>query len=283
MERTLYIDGLGLWTPALPGWATARAALRGETPAAADPAPGPGTPVRRPAPALLGANERRRAPDTVLLALEVASQALAGSGHDAAGLASVFASAHGDLPTTDALCRTLAADPQALSPTRFHHSVHNAASGYWAIASGSHAASTALAAGEHSFGAGLLEAATQCAADGAPVLLVALDTEACGALASANRSRGQLALALLLAPRRSGASHWALRWWLQPAADRHEEPPASAAARALAANAMAPALPLFEALAGGRPARRTLPLSASTRLELQLEPLAAALAPAAAA
>jgi hypothetical protein len=56
-------------------------------------------------------------------------------------------------------------DPLALSPTRFHHSVHNAASGYWAMASHSMAASTALSAFQNSFAAGLLEAATQCAAD----------------------------------------------------------------------------------------------------------------------
>ena len=106
---------------------------------------------------MLAANERRRAPVTVLLALEVASAAVAASGHAAATLASVFTSAHGDLPITDTLCRTLAEQPLALSPTRFHHSVHNAASGSWAMASGSHAASTALAAGGHSFAAGLLE------------------------------------------------------------------------------------------------------------------------------
>ena len=98
----------------------------------------------RPAPALLAANERRRAPDTVLVALEVASQALLHAGFSAADssedsaedsasphdLASVFVSSHGDLPITDALCTTLASNPRLLSPTRFHHSVHNAASGY---------------------------------------------------------------------------------------------------------------------------------------------------------
>ena len=63
----------------------------------------------------------------------------ADAGHDAAALASVFTSAHGDLPIIDALCTTLAGDPLLLSPTRFHHSVHNAASGYWAIGSGSRA------------------------------------------------------------------------------------------------------------------------------------------------
>lgn len=256
----LHIDGLALWAPSLPGWDAARAALRGAACVAADPAP-------RPTPALLAANERRRAPDTVLLALEVASAAVSGSGHDAQDLASVFTSAHGDLPITDALCRTLAQDPLLLSPTRFHHSVHNAASGYWAIASGSRAASTALSAQAHSFGAGLLEAACLCVADARPVLLVACDTGACGALASVNRSRGLLGLALVLSPWRGPASRWAMDWALQPGAV--DVPPLrSAAARALADNATAPGLPLFEALAGDAPQR--LALSAGDVLALQI-------------
>ena len=263
---TLYIDGIAFWSPALPGWPLARDVLRGQA-APQDP------PAARPAPALLAANERRRASDSVLLALEVAGHALAASGHEAAATASVFTSAHGDLAITDALCQTLARDPLALSPTRFHHSVHNAASGYWAIASGSRAASTALAAFEHSFAAGLLEAASQCAADGAPVLLVGSDTAACGALASSNRSRGWLAVALVLSPQRGTASRWALEWSMnsgttRPAALR------TATAQSLADNAMADALPLFEALAADRPAALALRVSSACYLALQLRPLA---------
>lgn len=269
--RTLYIDGIAFWAPALPGWPLARAALRGEA-TATEPA------ARRPAPTLLAANERRRAPDAVLLALEVASAALAASGHAGADLASVFTSTHGDLPITDAMCRTLADNPLLLSPTRFHHAVHNAASGYWAIGSGSHAASTALAAGAHSFAAGLLEAACQSAADDIPVLLAGHDTEAVGPLASVNRSRGLLAVALVLAPRRSAASSWALRWALQDGAAA--TPLRSDAARALAGNALADALPLFEALAADTAATLTLPLSQTQQLALALTPLREAALPA---
>jgi hypothetical protein len=259
--RRCYIDGFALWTPALPGWQAAAPALRG----------GPAlTPVAsRPAPALLAANERRRAPDSVLLALEVAAEALAASGRKASEVATVFASAHGDLPITDALCKTLAADPKLLSPTRFHHSVHNAASGYWAIGSGSPAASTALAAADHSFATGLLEALTQCAADAQPVMLVAYDTEATGALRSVNSSRGLLAVALLLAPQPAGPASWALDWELGPGAVT--VPLAlSAAAQALKANASSPALPLFEAMAFGAAARLAWPLSATVALCLGL-------------
>jgi len=269
--RRLHVDGVAFWSPTLPGWPAARAALRdaadGTAPTALDT---PVAPARRPAPALLAANERRRAPDSVLLALEVASAATADAGHDAGDLASVFTSAHGDLPIIDALCTTLAADPLLLSPTRFHHSVHNAASGYWAIASGSRAASTALAAYEYSFAAGLLEAAAVCAADGVPVLLVAGDTAAVGGLASTNRSRGLLALALVLSPRPGPRSRWQLDWQLQ-AGHAAAPPLRSAAARKLADNAMADAMPFAEALAAGAAATLALPLGPALHLALDLQ------------
>jgi len=262
--QTLFIDGIALWSPALPGWDAARGALRG----GALPPP---SATRRPATGLLGANERRRAPDSVLLALEVAQAAVQASGHDAATLASVFSSTHGDLAIVDALCTTLAEDPLLLSPTRFHHSVHNAASGYWAIASGCRRASSAVAHFGHAFAAGWLESAGQCAADGEPVLLVGFDTEACGALASTNRSRGLLGVALVLSPQRGPRSSWRVDWALHAAAA--EAPPLrSAAARALADNAMADALPLFEALAGDAAAQLALPLGPQLALALSAVP-----------
>ena len=283
--RTVYIDGVALWAPSWPDWAAARMALRGDV--AALPAgdignAAPGVPGRRPAPAMLAANERRRAPDSVVMALEVAGAAVAASGHDAAALASVFTSAHGDLPIIDALCTTLASDPLLLSPTRFHHSVHNAASGYWAIGSGSHAASTALAAFDHSFAAGLLEAGCLCAADGQPVLLVAFDTGATGALASVNRSRGLLAVALVLAPSPGPRSRWALQWHTR-AGPAPAPPLRTAVARALADNAMADALPLVQALADGAATGLALPLGPSLQLALHLHPHTNGLHPAAAA
>lgn len=242
-EFRVYVEGPALWTPAWPGWAQAVAAHRSGHDAVV-PADAP----RRPSPALLAANERRRAPDSVLLALEVAAAACVSSGRSAADLPSVFTSAHGDLATTDALCRTLSGDPLLLSPTRFHHSVHNAASGYWAMASGSHAPSTALSAHTYSFAAGLLEAASQCVCAQGPVLLVAYDTEAVGALASVNRSRGLLALALVLASAPSASTWCAMRGSVQ-AGVATSPPAASGWGHALRHNAMAAGLPLFEALA----------------------------------
>ncbi|HRD95508.1 MAG TPA: beta-ketoacyl synthase chain length factor, partial [Rubrivivax sp.] len=153
---------------------------------------------------------------------------------------------------------------------RFHHSVHNAASGYWAIASHSGAASTALAAFTHSFAAGLLEAACQCAADGRPVLLVACDTQATGPLASVNRSRGWLAVALVLAPSPGPASTWTMDW--QPGPSAPPQPLLSPSARQLAQNASGDALPLLQALAFGEQAALALPLGPALALHLSLQP-----------
>ena len=265
----LFIDGIALWSPQLPSWELAAPALRGELPATTA-----AIAASRPSAALLSANERRRAPDAVLLALEVAAAACADSGHAPATLASVFSSAHGDLPTTDAMCRTLAADPLLLSPTRFHHSVHNAASGYWAITSGSHAASTALSAHEDSFAAAWLEAASQCQLEQQPLLLVAYDTAAVGTLASVSSSRGLLALALVLSPQQGARSRFKVGWSVHPAAEL-PTPLRSPAALALSANAMAPGLVLFEALAAAAPtAVVALRLSAgAASLQLRLSPL----------
>ena len=61
------VEGIGFWTRGLPSWPAARDyALHGTQPAES-PA--------RPSPQLLPANERRRAPETVAIALEVAMAA----------------------------------------------------------------------------------------------------------------------------------------------------------------------------------------------------------------
>jgi len=264
------VDAVAFWAPTLPGWPLARAAFRGEQEPLAAPA-------KRPAPALLAAAERRRAPDTVALALEVAAAAVHASGHDAAALPSVFTSTHGDLAVSDYMCATLASAPTLISPTKFHNSVHNAAAGYWTIATGCRETSTALTAFDASFAAGLLEAASQCSADDRAVLLVAFDVEASGALASVVDSAGLLACALVLAPSPSESSVAVFDWELAPAT-KAAPAPRSAAARSLAGNAMAGALPLLEAIAtvDRSDAPLALPLGPSLALRLTAHALVAA-------
>ena len=160
----------------------------------------------RPAAAMLSPNERRRAPECVRLAVEVAGQAVTMSGRDPATMPCVFASSHGDQAITDYMCATLAQTPEQLSPTRFHNSVHNAPVGYWTIATGCHAPSTAVAAQRATFGAGLLEAVSQVLAGQQPVLLVCSDSAGSGPLAEVTGCRQSFGCALVLAPAASSSS-----------------------------------------------------------------------------
>lgn len=233
------IEGIGFWADGLPSWPAARVFAAGG--ALPDAAPA------RPTPRLLAANERRRAPDTVAVALEVALAACTAAGRDPAGLPSVFASAHGEIGITDYLCATLASDPTAVSPTRFHNSVHNAAAGYWTIGAGCHAAATALSSQDASFAQGLLEALVQLAIGAEAVLLVGYDGRAVGTLATMAPSTGLLGAALVLARTpRPGTPR--LRATL---VDAVAAPPHGPLAQQLHGNAMAPMLPLFQALATG--------------------------------
>lgn len=185
------VEGVGLWAPQATGFDDLARLLAGSTTAA---------PAGRPPAAVLPANERRRAPDSVLLAAEVAGQALAMSGRDGAELACVFSSSHGDQGITDYLCATLASAPTELSPTKFHNSVHNAPVGYWTIATGCHAASHAVSAHRESVGAGLLEAASLVAAERCPVLLVCSDVASSGPLTEMTDCKLAFGAALVLAP-----------------------------------------------------------------------------------
>jgi len=187
------IEGVGVCAAGLPDWTTARAVLRGEREYVAEALP-------RPAPALLSPNERRRAPESVLLALGVAEAACAMAGREARTLPNVFASAYGDLAINDYLCAELARAPLDLSPTKFHNSVHNAAAGYWTIGSGCMRTSSAVSAGAETFGAGLLEAALLACCENTPVLYSVYDTSANGPLTDVVAAGAPFAAGFVLAP-----------------------------------------------------------------------------------
>ncbi len=154
----------------------------------------------RPAVSLLPPAERRRCAPSVAWALAVAQEAVAASGLDAGEFAVVFASSDGDGDIVHRLCTALATPAAAVSPTDFHNSVHNAATGYWSIGAHSQAASTAICAYDGSFAAGLLEAACQIATEARPVLLVAVDLPYPPPLAAHRPVRHGLAVALALEP-----------------------------------------------------------------------------------
>ena len=194
---SVWIKGIGLWAPGAADWHAFREIVAGgASPGASE----------RPVADVLPANERRRAPETVLLAAAAAGQAVRMSGLDAASLPCVFASAHGDQLITDYMCATLASAPRELSPTKFHNSVHNAPAGYWTIATHCHASSSAVSGGEEAFGAGLLEAATLAVADGCDVLLASYDIAGTGPLGEMTSTTGPFAVALVLSPHADAAA-----------------------------------------------------------------------------
>jgi Beta-ketoacyl synthase, N-terminal domain len=279
---TLFIEGIAFWSSRMPGWPVARAILRGEADA-------PETSSARPAPPLLAPTERRRAPDTVAVALEVAARACENAGRDPKTLPSVFASTHGDLAISDYMCDTLAKTPALTSPTKFHNSVHNAAAGYWTIGTGCLEPYTAISAYQHTFGQGLLECASQCTSDDSAVLYVAYDIEARGPLATMAPSKGLLGGALVLTPGPTSHGiaqlHWAVRavqatapttrppMAISVTAEAESTPPRPQNAALVEGNAMASCLTLFEALADGAGRDLAYTLSSHLMLDLRLEPL----------
>ncbi|HET9865258.1 MAG TPA: beta-ketoacyl synthase chain length factor [Steroidobacteraceae bacterium] len=243
-NRRLHVNGVALWSQRLPGWERAQRILSGSEPPPAEAAP-------RPAPELLPPTERRRAPDTVAVAMEAALAACRHAGLPPASLPCVFSSMHGDLAITDYMCATMASTPALVSPTRFHNSVHNAAAGYWTIAAECTRPYTSLSAGEQSFGAGLLEACTQALANRENVLLVAYDIDARGPLAPVAASKGLLSVGLVVSPERG--SHAVAQFDLELLSGSDLTPsrarPENAAL--VAGNSTESCLPFMEALARG--------------------------------
>ena len=258
------IAGIGYWSDGLPDWHAARTFARD----GALPADAPA----KPAPELLAPNERRRAPPSVAVALQVALAACEDAGHDPASLPSVFASTHGDLGITDYMCATLAGAPTDISPTKFHNSVHNAAAGYWTIGSSCMRTTTAISAHRASFAQGLVEAMTQLATDAEAVLLVGYDTTATGLLSTVTRSEGLLGGALVLV--RDAAvndgNHPRLTASLADGDDGDETYATGALADRMQANAMVPMLALFDALAVGN-GECVLPAGAGRQLRLRID------------
>jgi hypothetical protein len=232
---TAWIDGVGLIGPGLPDWTAGTEVLAGHQPYL--PAPS-----ALPAPALLPPAERRRSSRLVRLALAVGLEAATGAGADPATLATVFSASSGDGHNCHALCETLASSDRAVSPTRFHNSVHNTAAGYWGIATGAMAPSQVLCAYDASFAAGLLEALVQVAGGAGPVLLIAYDAEYPEPLHAIRPVPDAGGIGLLLAPAQSSRS-------LARLSARLDDTPATAMAD-----------PALETLRAAIPALRGLPL-----------------------
>ena len=212
--QNIYLDGVGLWGPGLTGWEQACAVLAGRQPYVA-------APTTLPAVEKLPPAERRRAGMPVKLSMAIGLEAARQAGADLAHLATVFSSTEGDCDNAHAILETLASDDRALSPTRFHNSVHNAASGYWGIATGSMQPSTSLSAYDATFAAGLLEAVTQARSSGQPCLLLAYDTGFPLPLQSLRPLPAAMGVALVINPHQTPAARALLKLTLSDAPATH--------------------------------------------------------------
>jgi len=198
-KLTAYIEGIGLIGPGLNDWASGRQILAGLQPYQS-------AKTVIPTPELLPAAERRRASDIVKLTLATSLEAIAQACLKDESLPSVFSFSNGDGLNCHTICEMLASDDREISPTRFHNSVHNAAAGYWSIATKTMATSSVLCAYDASFGAGLLDALTQVIVDDTRCILMASDTPYPEPMFSKRPIPDNCGIALVIAPQKSEKS-----------------------------------------------------------------------------
>jgi hypothetical protein len=264
MKIEAYVTGIGVLGPGLGNWPDSRGVLSGERPY--EPVP-----TVLPLPALLSATERRRTGRVVRLALAIATEAVAHAAVEAVQLRSVFTSSTGDGQNCHELCETLAEPAPEISPTRFANSVHNAAAGYWSIATSAMEPSTVLCAFDGSFCAGLLEALVQVAVDEERILLVSYDADYPPPMRAKRPVPDAFGTALVLTPRRESGSLARLEATLcKEPYDRLAEPLESLRR----SNPAARSVPLLRHLAIGRRARTVLEYLDGLSLAVDIEPCA---------
>ena len=261
----VYVEGVGLAGPGLPGWQVSRAVLAGLAPYVSSP-------IVVAAPPGLPPAEGRRTGAPVRLALEVAREAFADAGRDAALTATVFSSSSGDGDNVHVILEILASHDRGVSPTRFHNSVHNAAAGYWSIAARSHEPSTSLCGYDASFAAGLLEAATQVAVEHRAVALVAYDHPYPQPLHAKRPLGASFAVALMLTPERVAQASAALDIEITRASGRVTRVEDTALESLRTSVPAARALPLLEALARSRSETVDVEYVADARLAIGVTP-----------
>lgn len=263
MTICAYIEGIGLLGPGLNNWDGSRRVLAGEHPFQPQK-------TVLPAPALLPAAERRRSGALIKLTLAVGTEAIAAAGLNAGTLPTVFASSGGDGETCHAICEALASNDRRISPTRFHNSVHNAAAGYWSIATGAMTSASVLSAYDGSFGAGLIEALTQVNVDHIRTVLLACDTNYPEPLNSARPIRDAMGIALVLSPDASEKAIARITLNLTEAcADTLNDEELESLRLSIPA---ARGLPLLSAIAQRRPRELILDYLDDTRIAVSLAP-----------
>jgi hypothetical protein len=156
-----------------------------------------------------------------------------------------------------------------ISPTRFHNSVHNAAAGYWGIATGAMAPADAIGAFDASFAAGLLEALVRLAANPRQAaLLIAYDTPYPEPLHGARPIADSFAVALVLSREAARGPR------IEATLEEHAAPPMDDAQleRVRAGIPAARSLPLLRALALGERSRVSLEYVDGQALRVDMQP-----------
>jgi hypothetical protein len=171
--NTLQVEGVGMMAPGLAGWSHSRAVLPVHGLMSPKPMPAPSPRCCRPTngvapppPSNWRCKSRRK---QVWPCKRISIQALSPTVY------TVFASSGGDSEVLDKICTALTLPDRPVSPTHFHHSVHNTPAGYWSIATRCTQPSLSLSAYDDSFAAGLMEAAALAWTDQTRVLLIAYD------------------------------------------------------------------------------------------------------------
>ncbi|MDC8829466.1 beta-ketoacyl synthase chain length factor [Alteromonas gilva] len=191
-ELKCKIAGMGAWGSYFDSWDALQQLLSG--------ASLPDTKNKGPKPTIIPANERRRAPLPVRLAVESSWQATQSASLDPCTLTCVFASGLGDTDLTDYMCRTLASEHKELSPTKFHNSVHNAPAGYWTISTGTMSAANSVAGYEESVSLTLVEAIIQCVTEHKPMLVTFYDAPVADVLRPILSNQESFAFSLVIVP-----------------------------------------------------------------------------------
>ena len=191
-QLTCKVASVGAWGGFFENWPALKTLLEG--------APLPESKLKSPKPGIIPANERRRAPLPVKLAVESSMQATIAQGIEPSSLSCVFVSGLGDTDLTDYMCKVLASDNKELSPTKFHNSVHNAAAGYWTISTETMTAANSVAGYQQSVSLALFEAMVQCTSEDVPVLVTFYDAPVSDVLQPLLHNQHAFAFSMVLYP-----------------------------------------------------------------------------------
>ena len=160
--RPVYVRDVGFWSP---GYASGDAWCRAEF----------DDTVESPDAELLSGALRRRATALTRMSIEVFAQATRTADSLRTDVRSIWATSHGEHTTAIRILGMMQRGEGKLSPTHFHNSVHNAASGYASIATQNHTASTTLSGGTELVSAALLEAMCHLETAAGEIVLVLAD------------------------------------------------------------------------------------------------------------